>query len=82
MTKLNTTAKNIQQKYIRTTSPGNLVDTRKKRGVQAEINKLDAIRKSISDTKTVIEFKELARLKAELHKLAGLVDSLMVSSIG
>ena len=73
MSKLNKQASALAGKYIRQTSPENVVDTRKKRGLQAEINKLDAIRKVILNNN--VDDKELMRFRTELNKLSALVSS-------
>lgn len=73
MSKLNTNAASLAGKYIRQSSPENMIDTRKKRGLQAEINKMDAIRKTILNSK--IDDKELLRFRVELNKLLYVVDN-------
>lgn len=73
MYKLNTKAASLAGKYIRQSSPENMVDTRKKRGLQAEINKMDAIRKTILNSK--IDDKELLRFKMEVNKLLYVIES-------
>lgn len=78
MAKLNATAEKAANKYIRQTSPDNMVDTRKKRGLQAEINKMDSIRKIILNSK--IDDKELLRFKAEVNKLLYVVESQLATS--
>ncbi len=78
MSKLNTNAANLVDKYIRQTSPYNMVDTRKRRGLQAEINKIDAIRKVILNSK--IDDKELLRFRVELNKLVYVIDSQLVET--
>ncbi len=80
MNKLNNHAKSLTEKYIRKTTPSNYIETRKKRGVQAEVNKLEAIRRGISDSKTVIDYHELIRLRNEIAKLGEVVDVLIRSS--
>lgn len=78
MSKLNSTAAAMANRYIRQTSPENTVDTRKKRGLQAEINKMDAIRKIVLNNK--IDDKELLRFKAEVNKLLYVVESQLTDS--
>lgn len=73
MSTLNNSAANVARKYIRTTSPENVVDTRKKRGLQAEINKLAAIKKVVLTNN--IEDKELLRIRAEINSLLYAVDA-------
>lgn len=78
MSKLNSNAASLAGKYIRQTSPENMVDTRKRRGLQAEINKMDAIRKLILNSK--IEDKELLRFKTEVNKLLYVVESQLTGT--
>lgn len=78
MSKLNSNAATLAGKYIRHTSPENMVDTRKRRGLQAEINKMDAIRKLILNSK--IEDKELLRFRTELNKLLYVVESQLTGT--
>lgn len=73
MSKLNKQASELAGKYIRQTSPENVVDTRKMRGLQAEINKLDAIRKVILNNN--VDDRELIRFRTELNKLYTLVNN-------
>ena len=73
MSKLNSTATSIVGKYIRHISQENVIDTRKRRGLQAEINKMDAIRKTILNSK--IDDKELLRFKTEVNKLLYVIDN-------
>lgn len=73
ITKLNPVAEKAASKYIRQTSPENMVDSRKKRGLQAEINKMDSIRKLILNSK--VDNKELLRFKAEVNKLLYVVEN-------
>lgn len=72
MTKLNSTAAALAGRYIRKNSTDAVIDTRKKRGLQAEINKLDAIRKTVLNSR--IDEKELLRFRTELNKLMHTVD--------
>lgn len=78
MSKLNSTAASLAGKYIRKTSPENMVDTRKRRGLQAEINKMDAIRKLILNSK--IDDKELLRFRIEVNKLLYVVESQLTGT--
>lgn len=73
MAKLNQHAEKLMSKYIKKVSPENIVDTRKKRGLQAEINKMDAIRRVIINHR--IDESELLRFRTELNKLLHTVDS-------
>lgn len=79
MSKLNSNAATLAGKYIRQTSPENFVDTRKRRGLQAEINKLDAIKKLILNSK--IEDKELLRFRTEVNKLIYVIESQLTKHI-
>jgi hypothetical protein len=67
------TVKNIREKYIVTKKPDDSDDLRPKRGVQAEINKLHAIRRSIQAHS--ISQEELRRLSTELNFLKAFVDN-------
>lgn len=72
MTELNPHAAKLTEKYIKTTIGSNSVDSRKKRGLQAEINKLEAIHRTIITNN--IDAKELLRIKIELNKLYSTVQ--------
>lgn len=77
MAKLNSTAELLVDKYIRNSSTDNVVDTRKRRSLQSEIYKLDAVRKIILNNK--IDDKELLRFKAEVNKLLYTIESQLNS---
>lgn len=73
MSTLNSNAATLAGKYIRQTSPENIVNVRKKRGLQSEINKLESIKKIIINND--IQDKELLRFRIELSKLLDVVTN-------
>ena len=71
MSELSTNAKNLASRYIRKASPDIKIKP-KRRGLQAEVNKLEAIRRAIINTP--IDVSELIRFRTELNKVQFAVD--------
>ncbi len=72
MESLNSSANSLKEKYIRRNSMNSIVDTRKRRGVQAEINKIESMFRTLTEYN--IEDNELVRLRIELTKLISFID--------
>ena len=72
MSELNSKALAIKDKYIKRSTDTTFVDTRKKRGLQAEINKVESIRRIIMNHN--IDSAEMIRMRIELNKLISIID--------
>ena len=72
MESLNSSANSLKEKYIRRNIMNSIVDTRKRRGVQAEINKIESMFRALTEYN--IEDNELVRLRIELTKLISFID--------
>lgn len=68
----NTSASKIKEKYVKKSS-NTFIDTRKMRGLQAEINKIESIIKVVLDER--IDVKEIIRLKNRINKLTSIINS-------
>jgi len=73
MSQLNTKAAKLTEKYIKRSSDVGTAVNRKKRGLQAEINKVTAIRTIILSND--VDAKELLRFRASLFSLVSVVNS-------
>lgn len=71
MSKLDSVAESLKSKYIRQGSRTSIKAGLPKRGVQAEINKIDAIKKALLNYD--ISRAELVRLQNSLQGLSNLV---------
>lgn len=72
MNDLSPKAQKLKERYIRKTSPINRLPKKKKRGLQAEINKISSIQMSIRSDEFDID--ELMRLKAKVYELYSNLD--------
>lgn len=73
MSKLNAVAAGLASRYIKASSTVEpTMDSRRKRGLQAEINKVESIRKVILNSN--IDTNELLRFRTELNKLVNMID--------
>lgn len=79
MSTLNQNATGISSKYIRKASSDHLPTKVKTRGLQAEINRLESVRKSIQ--KDNIERSELLRFLTELNRLTNITNELLDAKI-
>lgn len=77
MNTLNTPAKKLADKYIQKATDASFVDTRKGRGLQAEILKLDSIKKILLTSK--ISERELLRFRGEVTSLLSTTNHLLQS---
>ncbi|QDJ96445.1 hypothetical protein Xoosp13_259 [Xanthomonas phage Xoo-sp13] len=75
MSELNSRASLLSAKYIRQASPDMMLPPTKKRGLQAEINKIDSVRKTIINNN--IDKMELLRFRTELQKLVSATNELI-----
>lgn len=72
MKELNPNASLLTAKYIRQSSTVGNTHLVKKRGLQAEVNKLQSIRKVLVEN--AVDDRELLRFRTELEKMLSLVE--------
>lgn len=79
MSQLNTKAAKLTEKYIKQSSESMKSVTRKKRGLQSEINKIASIKHVVISND--IDENELLRLRTSLYSLLNTVSDRLTENI-